>query len=451
MTDAPRLQPAPKAEPTEFQHRAWDNEAAILAALVTSSRASRVFDYLEEADFSFYSYRLAYSAARTLHNDGLTISLLTLGDQLDRDGKRAEFKIHGTSYTGLDGLARIGESAPRGNELDSIVQQVKDYSANRRLIEVANNIAQGALSGRTSAEVLAEAENQISKIAASRAVRVNQVRNFRDVARTASERVERAAKGEVAIPTGLTDLDALSGGIYKGDLILVAGRPGNGKSSLLSTVAYNMAEIGKRVGILTLEMSNEDYFNRMASQVSGVTTDVLRSGKLDSEQWVDYYAAVEALSEYPVQTDDTPAVTPAILRRKAREMAKTGLDILFLDYIGLMESGDKSENRVQEISQISRACKNLARELDIPFVAACQLNRSVEQRSSPEPFLSDLRDSGSLEQDADVVMFIYRSETAGFSDLKLAKARNGPTGTVPLAFDTKHTVFKDAVRRRFSL
>lgn len=435
----------------DFKIRAWENEETIIAALVSSPKTSRLFDVLDEEDFSYHSYRIAYAAAKKLHADGLTVSLLTLSDQLAREGKQNDFKIHDTGYVGLDGLLHIGAAAPRGSELDSVAEQVRDYSANRRLLNLANSIAAGVQGGRTSAEIVEEAEREMGNISAARGRSMSRVRSFREIAVTASERVEEAGKGNVAIPTGLDDLDKrLGGGMYRSDLILVAGRPGNGKSSFLSTIAVNMAEKGKRVGIITLEMESEDYFNRMASQVSGIPVDVLRSGRLSDEQWDAYYAAVAYLAELPIQSDDTPSITPSTLRRKAREMAKNGLDVMLVDYIGLMEGDGKSENRVNEISQISRACKRLAREVKVPVVAAAQLNRAVEARSDPEPFLSDLRDSGSLEQDADVVMFLYRSETNGFSEMKVAKQRNGPTGPVTLAFDKEHTTFKNAFRRTVS-
>lgn len=441
------------SEVTTFQSRAWDNELAILAALVTSTKAARVFDALAPEDFSFAAYRQAYQSAQVLHQDGLTVSLLTLSDQLARDGRQTDFKIHHSGYAGIDGLASLGVSAPRGPELDSLVEQVRDYSANRRLLALANSIAAGAQSGRTSHEIAQEAEKELGSISAARGRALKQVRTFREISVTASERVEKAGKGITTVATHLTDIDRLlAGGMFRSDLVLVAGRPGEGKSSFLSTMAYNMAANSlKRVGILTLEMTSDDYYNRMASQLSGIPMDVLRGGRLDSDQWTAYYKAVEALAQLPIQSDDTESMTPSSLRRKAREMARNGLDILLVDYIGLMGADGKTENRNNEVSQISRACKNLARELDVPVVAAAQLSRDVEKRAKPEPYLSDLRDSGSLEQDADVVMFIYKSETAGFSEVKVAKQRNGPVGSAVLAFDKKHATFKNAQARTISL
>jgi replicative DNA helicase len=257
-------------------------------------------------------------------------------------------------------------------------------------------------------------------------------------------------RGEpLGIPSGFVDLDRLTGGMQRSDMIIIAARPGMGKTSLMLNIALNAARrFHQRVAIFSLEMSNEQIVQRLVSQETGIDSQRLRLVEASS-----------ALSSANLYMDDTPSISPLQLRTKARRLhAEHGLDLVIVDYLQLMTGDTRSENRVQELAYISRTLKGLARELNVPVLAASQLSRAVEQRHDKRPILSDLRESGSLEQDADVVMFIYRddmydqtSERKNVAEIILAKHRNGPTGSIELYFRSHLTQFVNAARREVTL
>jgi replicative DNA helicase len=256
----------------------------------------------------------------------------------------------------------------------------------------------------------------------------------------------------LGVPTGFTDLDQLLGGLQKSDLIIVAGRPGMGKTSWLLSAALNAARAGARVAIFSMEMSNEQIVQRLVSSETGISTHHLRLGKLDEREWALFVEATDKLSGLRIYLDDTPALSPLQMRAKCRRLySEAGLDLIMVDYLQLMTAGiGYNENRVQEISLITRHLKQIARELSIPVLAAAQLSRAVEQRHDKHPQLSDLRESGSIEQDSDVVMFIYRDEVydenterPNQADVIVAKHRNGPTGSVALYFRKELTQFSN--------
>jgi replicative DNA helicase len=263
----------------------------------------------------------------------------------------------------------------------------------------------------------------------------------------------------MGVPTGFIDLDTLLGGMQKSDLLIIAARPGMGKTSLLNTVVLNAASQDMRVALFSLEMSNEQLVQRLVSQETRIPSHRLREGKLDDRDWSQFVAATQRISTLPIHLDDTPALSTHELRTKARRLhLEYGLDLIIIDYLQLMTTPYRSENRVQEISFISRSLKQLARELNVPVVSAAQLSRAVESRNDKRPLLSDLRESGSIEQDSDVVMFIYRdiyynpdSPVGNKAEIHIAKHRNGPTGTVDLVFIPELTQFKNAVTQQYDL
>ena len=268
-------------------------------------------------------------------------------------------------------------------------------------------------------------------------------------------------RGEpLGIPTSFIDLDKLLGGLQRSDLIILAARPGVGKTSLLLNIALSAARrFHQRVAVFSLEMSNEQIGQRLVSAETGIDSRRLRSGELQDEDWPLFVQATGALSDAMIFLDDTPSISALQLRTKARRLyAEHGLDLIIVDYLQLMTGDTRSENRVQEISYLSRSLKGLARELKIPVLVASQLSRAVEQRSDKRPVLSDLRESGSIEQDADIVMFIYRddvynedSERKNIAEIIVAKHRNGPTGTIELFFQRNLTQFKNALKRDVAL
>ncbi len=262
-------------------------------------------------------------------------------------------------------------------------------------------------------------------------------------------------KGEVlGVPMGFRDLDKILGGLQDNDLIIVAARPGMGKTSLALTMALNAAKYHKKcVAIFSLEMSNEQLVQRLLSQESRINSQRLRLGQIRDDEWDRVAEAAAILGESAIYIDDSAAITPFELRTKARRLhAQNSIDLIIIDYMQLMHGGTRSENRVQEISLISRSLKQLARELRIPVVALSQLSRQVENRADKRPQLSDLRESGSIEQDADVVMFIYRedqykedSERQNIAEIIISKHRHGPTGSVDLYFEKNFTTFREMI------
>ena len=265
----------------------------------------------------------------------------------------------------------------------------------------------------------------------------------------------QSASGEEikGVPTELLDLDKVLGGLQKSDLLIVAGRPASGKTGFLITVAKNAAiKHKKHVAMFSLEMSNEQLVQRMIAQLTSINSQKLRSGTLDPEQWEPFTQAVDILSNTKIFLDDTPAMTPIQMRTKCRRLhLEQRIDLVLVDYIQLMSGDTRTDNRVQEVSYISRNLKTLARELNVPVLAAAQLSRSVEQRSDKTPILSDLRESGSLEQDADIVMFIHRKEEnkndtlpTELVELKVAKHRNGPTKDIEMIFMKELAMFNNA-------
>ena len=277
------------------------------------------------------------------------------------------------------------------------------------------------------------------------------------------DRIEELSQRDdalVGVPTGFFDIDKMLGGLQPSDLLIIAGRPGMGKTGFLLSALKNAAlNHKKHVAVFSLEMSNEQLVQRLIAQETGINSTRLRSGQLAADEWLLFTQAIEVLTDTQIFLDDTPALTPLQLRTKCRRLhLEYKLDLIVVDYLQLMTGDLRSNNRVQEVSDISRSLKILARELNVPVLAAAQLSRAVEQRSDKRPVLSDLRESGSLEQDADIVMFIYRPEVyeedtalKNLAEIIVAKHRNGPTGDVQLVFRKNLAKFENAATRDIDL
>jgi replicative DNA helicase len=284
----------------------------------------------------------------------------------------------------------------------------------------------------------------------------HEVKPIRSVLSEYYDRIdELARRGEefYGVPTGFIDLDKILGGLQSSDLLIIAGRPGQGKTGFLLSVAKNAALLHKKhVAVFSLEMSNEQVAQRLVAQQTGIDSQRLRSGRLEGDDWALFTQAIEVMSDTQIFLDDTPALTPLQLRAKCRRLhLEYRLDLVLVDYLQLMAGDTRTDNRVQEVSYISRNLKVLARELNVPVLAAAQLSRAVEQRADKEPQLSDLRESGSLEQDSDIVMFLYKPEEwekdearRGLVRLKVAKHRNGPTNSINLTFLERLAKFENA-------
>jgi replicative DNA helicase len=378
-----------------------------------------------------------------------SIDLITLGDELRR---AAEFEqIGGATY-----IASLIDGVPRTDNIEHYAKIVKKKSMLRKLITASNQIIARAFDEEDDADIIIDqAEQAIFQIAEDK---VRQ--GFQYIGTVAQRRLEQieqmADRPEMitGVPTGFVDFDHLTSGLQRQDLIIIASRPSMGKTALALNMAQYAARNGSVVGIFSLEMSAEQLASRLLCSEARVDAHRLRTGFLNREEWARLGDALRRLCETKVYIDDTPGSGVLEMRAKARRLkAEHGLDLLVVDYLQLMSGRGRIESRQQEVSQISRDLKTLAKELDIPVLALSQLSRAPETRSEHKPQLSDLRESGAIEQDADVVCFIYREEiynetdeNRGRAELLIAKQRNGPTGKVELAFLNSFTRFESMMR-----
>jgi len=436
-------------------HSVEAEEAVLGSLLIDPETVFRVSPFLKPDDFYIVKNRWVYEACLALHERREPIDFVTVTEELEKREQLAE--IGGPAF--VSHLINVVPTAIHAEGYGRIVERT---AVRRKLLQAASDIAQYAYDESAEIDETIDKSEQVL-FGVSQRRQSRDLRPISDVMRSYYERIEYLYehRGEpLGIPTGFVDLDKLLGGLQRSDLIIVAARPGIGKSSLMLSMALSAArKFHQRVAIFTLEMSGEQLVQRMVSAETGIDSQRLRLGELRDDEWPLFVQASSALSDSLIYLDDTPSISALQLRTKARRLhAEHGLDLILVDYLQLMTGDARSENRVQEISYISRALKGLARELNLPVMAASQLSRSVEQRSDKRPVLSDLRESGSIEQDADVVMFIYRddvydpqSERKNVAEIIVSKHRNGPTGTVELYFRSQLAQFVNATRREISL
>ncbi|RLC92933.1 MAG: replicative DNA helicase [Chloroflexi bacterium] len=432
-------------------HNVGAEEAVLGSLLIDPEALFRVSPFLKGEDFYIQKNSWIYDATLALHERREPIDFVTLCDELERQGQLEE--AGGTAY-----ITQLINAVPSAIHVESYGRIVEQAAIRRRLISAASQIAQLAYQETEEIDLTVDqAEQALFSVSQRRITR--DLAPIQEVIRSYYDRIEYlyAHQGEpLGVPTGYTDIDRLLGGFQRSDFVIIAARPSVGKTSLCLSVARNAARHGQRVAIFSLEMSSEQVVQRIISAETGIDTQRLRLGKLRDDEWPLFVQATGKLADLPVFIDDTPSISVLQLRTKARRLhAEHGLDLVLVDYLQLMTGNVRSENRVQEVSYISRSLKALARELDLPVVAASQLSRAVEQRTDKRPILADLRESGSLEQDADVVMFIYRdelyhpdTERQNIADIIVSKHRNGPTGTVQLFFRKRLAQFLDAETRQ---
>ena len=432
-------------------HNVEAEEAVLGSLLIDPEALFRVSPFLKGEDFYIQKNVWIYEAIFTLHERREPIDFVTLCDELERQEQLAE--IGGAAY-----ITRLINAVPSAIHVEAYGHIVEQAAIRRRLISAASQIAQ--LSYQEAEDIdqtIDQAEQALFNVSQRRITR--DLAPIQEIIRRYYDRIEYlyAHQGEpLGVPTGFVDIDRLLGGLQRSDFILIAARPSVGKTSLCLSIARNAARHGQHVAIFSLEMSGEQVVQRIVATETGIDSQRLRLGDLREEEWPLFVQATGKLSDLPLFVDDTPSISALQLRTKARRLhAEHGLDLIIVDYLQLMTGDVRSENRVQEVSYISRALKGLARELDLPLVAASQLSRAVEQRSDKRPVLADLRESGSLEQDADVVMFIYRdelyhpeTEKQHIADILVRKHRNGPTGVVQLFFREHLAQFLDAETRQ---
>ena len=410
----------------------------------------RIADKVGAEDFYRRDHRLIFEAIAELAERSQPFDAVTLSEFADRRG----------NLEGIGGLAYLGQLAnetPSAANLPAYAQIVRERALLRDLIRVGGEIAGSAFGsdGRDVSELVDEAESKVFEIAESGSRRGSGFVALKKILPQTIDRLDelQSTEGHVTgLPTGYDQLDQMTAGLQKGDLVIVAGRPSMGKTSLAMNIAEHAA-ISARVpvAIFSMEMSAEQLSFRMISSLGRVNQGHLRTGNFSDEDWHRIDSAVRVMSEAKVFIDDTPALSPTEVRARARRLAREhGLGLIVLDYIQLMQVSGTSENRATEISEISRNLKALAKELGVPIIALSQLNRSVEQRTDKRPVMSDLRESGAIEQDADLIAFIYRDEVynketlrKGIADIIIAKQRNGPVGDVQLTFLGEYTKFEN--------
>ncbi|MBI3287263.1 MAG: replicative DNA helicase [Chloroflexi bacterium] len=424
-------------------------EQSVLGSLLIDADAViKVSPFLRPTDFYRESHQTIYQAVLDLHERRQPADLVTLNDELERRGQLEQ--VGGPAY-----LASLASAVPSPLYVEHYGRIVERVAVLRRLINAAGEIASLAYSEAEEVdEIIDRAEQIIFGVAAQRVERdLVPIQHVLDAYYDRIEFLYQHRGSTLGLPTGFVDLDKLLGGLQTADLIIVAGRPGMGKSSLCLSLAHNVArQTQEGIAIFSLEMPSEQVVQRLISGSTNIESQRLRTGRLDERELEKVFAAMGQLSELNVFIDDVPGISPMELRAKARRMhAEHKLALIIVDYLQLMRAGIRAENRVQEVSYISRQLKALARELRVPVIAVSQLSRAVELRHDKRPILSDLRESGSIEQDADVVIFIYREgETApaDVADVLVAKHRNGPTGQVQLVFLQRLTKFVNAETQR---
>jgi replicative DNA helicase len=427
-----------------------DAEESVLGAMMLSSGAiGAVSEVVDAADFYRESHGSIYRAVLSLYGRGEPVDAITVTDELDRLGQLDD----------VGGQERVHELAalvPAASNAAHYARIVNEMATLRGLIRAGNDIARlGFDRPGETVELVDRAEQIVFELSQQRVS--SEFTHIDDLLKDSFERITllmEAGTDITGTPSGYRDLDRLTSGFQPGNLVIVAARPSMGKSALALCMAANVAvRHEKPVALFTLEMSKSEVTQRLMCAEGKVESQRLRTGKLATDDWPRLTAACSKLTKAPIYVDDTGSITMMEIRSKLRrlKMREPELALVIVDYLQLMTSGTSVENRVQEVSQISRALKVLARDLDVPIVALSQLSRAVEQRHDKRPILSDLRESGSIEQDADLVLFVYRdeyynpedTESAGIAEVILAKHRNGPTGIEKLAFQKRYAKFSD--------
>lgn len=431
---------------------AREQEENLIGALLKDPSQLEVVDaFLTPDQFHIQALGSVYSAMQTLKANGLGIDSVTVGDELERHGKMQDFWIG--NKQGRIALSDLRTNF-RGDHARSYAVKILDYAAKRQMIEEFNTGATWAYNGREASEIR---DDMIRRLTDIKVPNTNLNNHTQTLKQALSQNYDEVNNGNVKfVPTGLIDLDrALDNGMYAPDFMIIAGRPGQGKTALLLTIAMNAAKHDKRVVFFSLEMSNSQIVMRAISSATGIPFGVMRARKMNMEQKQQYNQAIEDLEHLPLHLIDLPAITIKAMRQSLSEICaiEGGVDLMIVDYLQLQGTDGKFGTRQEEVSSISRGLKGIAKEFGIPVTAAAQLSRAIEQRAEKKPILSDLRESGSMEQDSDIVAFLHSPDPIRPTDIDLiiAKHRNGAVGTVSLLFDKARTRFESAVSRSFSI
>lgn len=440
--------PAGKVPP----HNLDAEKSLIGAVLIDDNTLADISEHVTAKDFYDKRHGIIYESMMRLYEKNKPVDLLTLTDELKRKGLLEE--IGGSAY-----LTELTNYVPTAAHSEAYAELVSQKAVRRRLIKASGEISElGFDEDTTTQELLEKAEAELFAVS-DQSLKQDLV-SLESILTESFDRMEELHRNKGAlrgVKTGYKDLDNMTAGLQKSDLIVLAARPAMGKTTLVTNLAYNVATLAKqKVLFFSLEMSKEQLIDRMLADASGVDAWNIRTGNLSDDDFAKLSEAMGEMAEAPIYIDDTPGMTVLEMRTKARRAQhEHPLGLIIIDYLQLMQASGRGDgNRVQEVSEISRGLKLIARELNVPVVALSQLSRSVESRSPQIPQLADLRESGSIEQDADIVMFIYResyynpeTERENITDLIIAKHRNGPTGKVELYFHPERLRFMSLDRK----
>jgi replicative DNA helicase len=446
-----RLEDGSRITPSGVPPHNVEAEESVLGAVMLSAEAAAVaLETLRPEDFYRPAHQSVFEAILALFDGNQAIDAITVSDWLRRNEQ-----LERTG--GIAFLNHLMDAVPATSNVGYYVEIVDETASRRRLMRAGSEVGKMAMqSDRAIEEVLDSAEAEVFAVADRRVG--EGLGRIGPLLQSTLERIEELGTqgGEITgVPTGFRDIDKKLAGLHPANLVVVAARPSMGKSALALNIAQNVAEDGSPVAFFTLEMSREEVVQRLLSSMASVDSNKLRTGQLGPEMWQKLARESSRLYEMPFYVDDSPDLTVTAIRAKCRRLKRKGdLGLVVVDYLQLMQGPARSDNRQQEIAEISRSLKNLARELHVPVIAVSQLNRQLEQRENKRPRLGDLRESGAIEQDADIVMFIYRDEyynpdsadTRGIAEVSVAKHRAGATGIVMMTFAAEFTRFRNFTR-----
>jgi len=426
-------------------------ESSVIGGLLLDAMAwDQVIDVLSAADFYIYQNQTIFICIQELQEENQNVDALTVSERLKQNNQLD--RIGGVDY-----ITNIVRTTPSSANIKSYAEIVRNKSILRRLLSVSSEIATTVRNpdGASTKEILDHAERSVYGIYDETQGQRDGFKMLKDLMPDIIDRLDVLSKSDdeiTGVPSGFTELDNYTAGLQKGDFIVIAGRPSMGKTSFAMNIAENAA-IGHNipVGIFSMEMSSDQLSIRMLSSIGRVNQSRLKTGNLNGEDWSRVNSAGTILSEAPIWVDDLGSLSPLEIRARARRLKREhNIGLIIIDYIQLMSVGGFTENRATEVSAISRSLKALAKELDLPIIALSQLNRGIELRADKRPQMSDLRESGAIEQDADVIVFIYRDEVynkdspkKGIADIVIAKQRNGPIGDFCLTFLGEYTKFEN--------
>ncbi len=451
MSESAKAKSDPETRALKIPPHSIEAEQAVLGGMLLDPESFvRIADRVHAEDFYRNDHKLIFSAVSDLEKDGKPFDVVTVVEWLETHQKLDE--AGGLSY-----VAALADNTAGVSNITAYADIVRKRSVLRQLVKAASQITESVFNpqGRASEEILDSAEQSVFEISEQQDRGRKNYTPIKDLLVATLDRVDELYQSKspiTGVPTGFSDFDKLSAGLQRSDLIIVAGRPSMGKTAFaVNMVEHAVIKSKLAVAVFSMEMSGEQLAMRMMSSLGRIDSHKVRTGQLEDQDWPRLTSAVELLKDTRLFIDDTPALTPAELRARCRRISREHqLDMVVVDYLQLMQVPGTTENRATEISEISRSLKAMAKELRVPVIALSQLNRSLEQRPNKRPVMSDLRESGAIEQDADVIVFIYRDEVydensvdKGIAEIIIGKQRNGPIGTVKLAFRGQFTRFEN--------